>query len=218
MVHSTDARTRLVLVTPAAYDPVTFAARLADALAGGDVASLIITVPDARDPVSLQRAAETLVPIAEARGVAALIHNDTRTASRTNADGLHIDTGQEDVRAAVEAARGRRIVGAGNVPTRHDAMEIAEAEPDYIFFGRLTDSDTAGIFPKVRELAEWWSSVAVIPAIVMGGRSLDSVEEAAAAGIEFVALSAAIWDDPRGPGAAVTDVATRLARHPEAVS
>jgi len=218
MVHTSDARSRLVLVTPAAYEAAAFAPRLADALAGGDVASLIITAPDARDITSLQRAAEKLVPIAEARGVAALVHNDTRTASRTNADGLHIDTGQEDVRAAVEAARGRKIVGAGNVHSRHDAIEIAETEPDYIFFGRLADGNDAGIYPKVKDLAEWWSSVAVVPAIVMGGRSLDSVEEAAAAGIEFVALAGAVWDDPRGPAAAVNDAVTRLARKLEAVS
>jgi thiamine-phosphate pyrophosphorylase len=97
-------------------------------------------------------------------------------------------------------------------------MELAEAEPDYLFFGRLTGDTADGIFPKARELAAWWSEVAVVPAIVMGGRSLASVAEAAAGGIEFVALAKAVWDDPRGPGAAVAEAAERLATRAEPVA
>jgi thiamine-phosphate pyrophosphorylase len=211
MANPADIRCRLCLVTPPAYDAEAFAPQLANALAGGDVASLIITA-DGKDPHALQRAAEVLVPIAEARGVAALIHNDTRIAARTKADGVHIDTGGEDVAAALEAFRNKKIVGVGNAHSRHEALELAELEPDYLFFGRL-DGDTAdGIFPTALDLASWWSSVTIIPAIVMGGRKLASVDEAAANGIEFVALSSAVWDDPRGPSATVAEVAERLAK------
>lgn len=210
MANPADPRCRLCLVTPPAYDAAAFAPRLADALAGGDVASFIISA-SIDDPASLQRVAEKLVPIAEARGVAALIHNDTRVAARTNADGVHIDTGREDLAAAMESLRKKKIVGAGNVSSRHDAMELAEVEPDYLFFGRLDGDMADAIFPKALELAAWWSQVTVIPAIVMGGRALGSVDEAAREGIEFVALSAAVWTDPRGPAAAVAEVAERLA-------
>lgn len=211
MANLADVRTRLCLVTPPAYDPAAFAPRLADALAGGDVASLIITAGGG----DLQRAAEKLVPIAEARGVAALVHNDTRIAARTAADGVHIDTSHDDIAAALDSLRNRKIVGAGNIATRHDALEIAESEPDYLFFGRLDGDVDDAIFPKALDLAAWWSSVTVIPAIVIGGRALPSVDEAAASGIEFVALSAAVFNDPRGPAAAVAEVAERLASVPE---
>jgi thiamine-phosphate pyrophosphorylase len=210
MAKPADIRCRLCLVTPPTYEADGFAPRLADALAGGDVASLIITA-DTKDPTALQRAAEALVPIAEARGVASLIHNDTRIAARTKADGVHVDTGGEDLATALETFRNKKIVGAGNARSRHEALELAELEPDYVFFGRL-DGDTAdGIFPAALDLAAWWSSVTIVPAIVMGGRKLASVEEAAANGVEFVALSSAVWDDPRGPAAAVAEVAERLA-------
>ena len=210
MANPSDIRCRLCLVTPPAFDADSFAPRLADALAGVDVASLIITA-HGKDPTAMQRAAEALAPIAEARGVASLIHNDTRIAARTRADGVHIDTGGEDLAAALEAFRKKKIVGAGNARSRHEALELAELEPDYLFFGRL-DGDTAdGIFPAALDLAAWWSSVTIIPAIVMGGRKLASVDEAAANGIAFVALSSAIWNDARGPAAAVAEVAERLA-------
>lgn len=210
MASPAEFRCRLCLVTPPAYDAEQFAPRLADALAGADVASLIITA-SSNDISTLQRAASLLVPIAAARGVAAVIHNDTRIAARTGADGVHVDTGVADLAAALDTFRKKKIVGAGNIGSRHDAMELAEAEPDYLFFGRLDGDTDDAIFPKALDLAAWWSSVTVIPAIVMGGRALASVEEAARNEIEFVALSSAIWTDARGPSAAVAEVAERLA-------
>lgn len=211
MANAAETRCRLCLVTPPDYTVDSIASRVSDALSGGDVASLIVTAPRG-DATLFQAAAAAVVPVASARGVAALIHNDLRVAARTKADGVHIDTGATAIADAVAALRGRQIVGAGSVPTRHDALEIGEAEPDYLFFGRLDGDRAERIFPKALELAAWWSSVTIIPAVVMGGRSIASVEEAAAEGIGFVALSAAIWDDPRGPGAAVAEAAERLAR------
>lgn len=217
MANATDARCRLCLVTPPAYEVADFAPRLSAALAGGDVASLIITAPEPVDPNALQRAAERLVPIAQAREVAALIHNDTRVAARTKADGVHVDTGLAAVRDAVEASRHRQIVGAGGVQLRHEALEIGDAEPDYLFFGRLDGDGGEAIFPKALELAAWWASVTVIPAIVMGGRDIASVDAAAAHAIEFVALSRAVWAYRDGPEAAVTAVVDRLAAARERV-
>ena len=210
MANAAEFRCRLCLVTPPDYSSDAFAPRVADALAGGDVASLIITAPH-NDATALQAAAEALVPIALNRGVAALIHNDTRVAARTKADGVHIDTGAADVAAALESLRNRKIVGAGGIRSRHEALEIGNVEPDYLFFGRLDGDFTDGIFPRARELAAWWSQVTVIPAMVMGGRELASVEEAASDGIGFVALASAVWNDPRGPRAAVAEANDRLA-------
>jgi thiamine-phosphate pyrophosphorylase len=217
MANAAETHCRLCLVTPPDYDLVAFAPRLADALSGGDVASLILTAPRS-DPESLQRAAEALVPMAIERGVATQIHNDVRVAQRTKADGVHIDTGVTDLRAAIDALRGRGIVGAGGLGSRHEALEAGECEPDYVFFGRLDGDRDDAIHPKARDLAAWWSSVAVIPAMVMGGRSLASVDEAAANRVDFVALASAVWSHPQGPGAAVASANERLAMTREAAA
>ena len=202
-------RPRLCLVTPPGGDAATSARRLADALSSGNVASLIVRA-DPNDPTALRRTAEALVPIAQARGVAALIHNETRIAMATGADGVHVDSGQPDLTAAIGAFRPKKIVGAGGLSSRHDAMLAGEAGPDYLLFGRLDGDAGQRIVDRARDLAAWWSSVAVIPAIVMGGRSLASVTEAAEAGIAFVALSRAVWQDRRGPAEAVAEACERL--------
>jgi thiamine-phosphate pyrophosphorylase len=210
-------QTRLCLITPRLAAPELFAPRLEAALSGGDVACLIIR-GNGGDPDALQRIAAALVPIAQRHGTAALIHNDTRIAGRTKADGVHIDSGMEDLKEAIRTFRPRNIVGAGDVRTRHDALIAGEAEPDYVFFGRLDGDSGEGIFPKALDLAAWWSDLVEIPAMVMGGHSLDSVVEARDAGVDFVALSRAVWDAPAGPGAAVREVGRLLgaAREPVA--
>lgn len=209
-------RCRLCLVTPLQSDAAALAARVAAAIAGGDVASLIIAV-DPADPAVLQRTAEAVVPIAVARGVAAIIHNDTRIVGRMGADGVHVDGGAADLADAVAALRKKKIVGAGGIRSRHEAMLAGESDPDYLFFGRLDGDTGPEIFDKSLELATWWSSLFVIPAIVMGGNTVASVAAAAEAGIEFVALSRAVFDSA-DPGAAVAEANRLLSAMPELAS
>ncbi len=201
-------RCRLCLVAPHDIDPNDLAPLVDDALAGGDVASVIIAGEGDR----LQRLAEAIVPRAQARGAAALIQNDTRIAGRVHADGVHIDTGVADLATAAEKLRPKLIVGTGGLRSRHEAMVAGEANPDYLFFGRLDGDIEDDIFGKALDLAAWWSSVFIIPAVVMGGRTIASVETAAREGIDFVALSRAVFADPRGPAQAVEEANLRLAR------
>lgn len=197
---------RLCLVTPSGATPDKFAAALDDALAGGAVASLILTAASADGLAGL---AEAAVPIAQAHGVAALIHNDTGLALKTGADGVHIDDHRSDIPALINALHPDSIAGVGNLTTRHDAMTVGETEPDYVLFGRLDGDTAAAIFPNALELAQWWAAFFEIPAIVMGGTDLASVRQAQEAGIEFVALRRAVWEHGGGPGAAVA-AANRL--------
>lgn len=192
---------RLCLVTPPGVAPEKFGQVLDDALAGGDVASLII----AADSGELERLAKDLAPIAQAHDVAVLIHNDTQIAGHAKADGVHIDSSHADLAAAVSSLRPTKIVGAGNLRSRHDAMLAADIDPDYVFFGRLDGDTDTEIFPKALALAEWWAELFAIPAMVMGGSSLESVRDARDARIEFVALRRAVWDHPEGPRAAIAE-------------
>ncbi len=204
---------RLCLVTPRAIAPDVAAERLEAALAGGDVASLIVTA-EPTDPERLQTLASRLVPIAQASGTAVLIHNDTRIAGRVKADGVHVDNGPADLAEAIRSFRPQRIVGAGGIRSRHEALDVGEIGPDYVLFGRLDGDTWPDIFPQALDLAEWWSELVEIPAIVMGGNTVSSVVAARDAGIEFVALSRAVFDaeDPRQ---AVAEAIRLLAGTPE---
>lgn len=205
MANTETNTSRLCLVTPSGIAADAFIPVLEEALAGGDVASLIITT----NGDDLGRLAEALVPVAQARDVAALIHNDAAIAARTGADGVHIDDRGDDLVARVASLHPVRIAGIGNLMSRHEAMSAGDADPDYVFFGRLDGDTEAMIFDKAFALAEWWAALFRIPAIVMGGTDLASAKQAGNAGIEFVGLRRAVWEHSEGPGAAVA-TANRL--------
>jgi thiamine-phosphate pyrophosphorylase len=140
----------------------------------------------------------------EGRGTAIVIAGDTRIAGRVGADGVHVDSGRGDLAAAIERLNGRMIVGAGGARSRHDALELGELRPDYLFFGRFGyDTDPA---PHRRNLAlgEWWAALIEVPAIVLGGSDPASAAAVAATGAEFVALSSAVF--------AADDAAAAVAR------
>ena len=193
--------TRLCIVTPAQL-PTDFADQLEAALTEGDVASLIV---DSSDSAFVANAAR----IAVDSSVAAI---GVDLAATDHLDGVHIESGADDVRAARSALGTEKIVGAGGVSSRHDAMSVGELLPDYVFFGRVDGDTRPTIHPKALELADWWAQLFEIPAIVMGGSDIASVADAAAAGIEFVALRAAVWNHPQGPAAAVAAANELLTR------
>lgn len=201
---------RLYLVTPRDVDLATFPAALAAALAAGDVASLLVDV-DAPSDMIRQRIAEILTPIAQERGVAVLIRNDTRATGRAKADGIHVDTGPADLAAALESHHPARIVGVGGLATRHQAMEAGETEVDYVFFGDLDLPETARPQTRALELAEWWVPLFQPPAVILAGSDLAEIDLAVETGAEFVALRDAVWGHADGPAAAVAAADRRLA-------
>jgi thiamine-phosphate pyrophosphorylase len=201
--------TRIYLVTPRDIDLATFPGQLEEALAGGDVASLLIA-PENVSEMALQRIAEVLTPIGQAAGTAVIVRDDTRASGRAKADGIHIETGVPDLEDAVESFHPGRIVGAGNIKTRHDAMEAAEIGADYIFFGNLGRPEEPDTNPKSLDFADWWVPLFEPPCVVMAGSTLASIDEVAETGADFVAVRDAIWLDPRGARVAIAEVERRL--------
>lgn len=201
---SPEDRCRLVLIVPQAEDAGLQTKALEDALRGGDVASVIIP-QYALDDDSFQKRAEVLVPIVQAAGAAALVAGDSRVAGRVKADGLHVIGGLEPLAEAVEKFTPKMIVGGGNADDRHKALEQGEANPDYIFFGKLEGDIKPEPHPKNVALGEWWASMIEIPSIVMGGSDVASVVAVAESGVEFVALRQAVFAHAGGAAQAVAE-------------
>jgi len=200
-MSTSEDRCRLVLIAPEVGDPDEAARIMADALKGGDVASVIIP-QYGLDDTDFQKLAEKLVPIVQQAGAAALIAGDSRTAGRAKADGLHIAGGTEQLGEAIEKFTPKLIVGGGNAQERHSALEIGELQPDYIFFGKLDGDFKPEAHPKNLALGEWWASMIEIPCIVMGGTDPASVLDIAETGAEFAALRLAVFAEP-GRAAAI---------------
>lgn len=200
-----DDRCRLVLILNDNIDAEAQKTALEEALRGGDVASVI--VPQYEQPEgAFQKFAETLVPVIQAAGAAALIAGDSRIAGRAKADGLHINGPVADVAEAVEKFTPKLIVGGGNADDRHKALEIGEPGPDYIFFGKFDGDIKPEAHPKNLALGEWWASMISIPCMVMGGTDTASAVAVAETGAEFVAMGRAVFEHSAGPAQAVAEI------------
>lgn len=191
-------RCRIVLIAPegTAAEPVLAA------IAGGDVASLILPQYD-MDEASFQALAEKIAPAAQAAGVAVIIAGDTRIAGRVQADGLHVEVNRAALEETIESFQAKMMVGCGGAKTRDDALELGETRPDYIFFGRFGYDNKPEPHARNLSLGEWWAEMIEIPCIVMAGSDIASVEAVAATGCEFVALSSAVFAESVDPREAV---------------
>ncbi|WP_334176640.1 thiamine phosphate synthase [Pseudoxanthobacter sp.] len=202
-------RPRLFLIAgPEAGEGEAAEKALAEALAGGDVAAVLLLPGDA-DEAQFQRRAEGLVPVAQAAGAAAILAGDTRAVGRTRADGIHADVDSEDFAALLESLHPDRIVGAGGIRERHHAMQAAEQGADYVFFGLLDLVPEDEAHPKTIALAGWWADVFEVPCVALAGAAIASVTGVALTGADFVAVRQAVWSHPDGPRAAVAE-ANRL--------
>lgn len=189
-----DDRCRLVLVASAlAFSQTKNAADgLAGCLDAGDVASIIFDDAGCEESV-FQDAVEPLVDVAQSKGVAAIIANQSRVAGRVGADGLHLGQDPGELREAISRLPPAMMVGAGNVKTRHNALVLGEMQPDYVMFGKAGGDTRPDPNPKNLDLGAWWSSMIEIPCIVLGGNSPESVKAVAETGAEFVALGEAVF-------------------------
>jgi thiamine-phosphate pyrophosphorylase len=195
--------TRTMLIVPSTADERLIAA-LPEMFAAGDVASMILW-SETPDPKALASLAERLLRVAGDADVATLLRGDGQMVARLGFDGQHVDGPLADLVDAIERLKPERIVGAGGVKSRHDAMEAGEAGADYVFFGDPAPGTSTGNVPEqLIERAEWWQPLFEIPCVVFAPR-LDLVGPLAIAGADFVALGADVLADPRGPVVAVAE-------------
>jgi thiamine-phosphate pyrophosphorylase len=194
---------QLYLVTPPAFEPAAFASVLERALEAGPVASLQIRLKPASDD-EIRRAVETLLPIAQGRGVAVILNDRPDLARELGCDGVHV--GAEDA----SYAEARRIVGRDAIvgvtckASRHLAMEAAEAGADYVAFGAFfptsTKTDTT---PADIEIVRWWAEMMETPCVAIGGITPDNAAPLVEAGADFLAVAGGVWDWPQGPADAI---------------
>ncbi len=194
---------RLYLITPPAFAPRAFAAVLEDALAGGDVACVQLRLKDVPDDAVLE-AGRALMPLVQAAGAAFIVNDRPDLAKALGADGVHV--GQDDT-AYAEA---RRIVGKDAIvgvtchDSRHLAMEAAEAGADYVAFGAMFPTSTKEAKTRAApELIRWWSELFETPCVAIGGITVENAAGPIAAGADFLAVSAGVWNHADGPRAAV---------------
>jgi thiamine-phosphate pyrophosphorylase len=183
----------LYLVTPllSAADAGAFAKIFAEALKAAPIAcALVRLAPDAL--TNAEAVAAPFLRAATAAGCAVLIENDVRLAARLGADGVHVAGAGADLEAAIKRVKPDRIVGAGSLRTRDEAMTAAEMGADYVMFGEPYEGTRTMSMASLTERVAWWAEIFETPCVACAD-TISAAGELADAGADFVALGEAIW-------------------------
>jgi len=202
-------RCRLILVASAKSVSV---GDIKSAVSGGDVASVILYSDGEAEHV-FERFCKESVPLIQEADIAALVADDTQAFGKSGADGFFAEREKPQLNDLLARFSPQNIVGCGGFKNRHGALQVGELKPDFLFFGKLSGDIRAEPHPKNLALAQWWSELVQIPAVVMGGNDLETVIECAGTKSEFIALGKAVFENFDGPQEAVKNVNILLDKH-----
>lgn len=187
-----------------------FPDRLREALDGGPVAAFQFRVKDV-DQHEAARLAEPLQRVCADRDVAFIVNDSMALARRLGADGVHLGQGDGDPREARALLGPSMQIGVTCHDSRHLAMEAGEAGADYVAFGSFFPTATKEVRHRPDpSILSWWSALFELPCVAIGGIAPANAPALVEAGADFLAVCAAVWRDPAGPGAAVRQFADLL--------
>jgi thiamine-phosphate pyrophosphorylase len=194
----------LYLVTPELGGDRSFKAEIIAALAVLKPAALLLRLPKADDRALINLVKELAAP-AQTLGCAVLISgagpSAAQIAVRGGADGVHAPSAAAIAGLRAEL-KGERMVGAGGLTSRHDAMDAGEAGADYVMFGE-PDAGGASLSPSALvERAAWWAEIFETPCAAYAGQP-DLIQPLAFTRAEFIALGPWCFADPALAGEAV---------------
>jgi thiamine-phosphate pyrophosphorylase len=202
---------RLYLVTPPVSDAQVFSGHLAAAMAAGDVAAVLLRLAQGGERTQINHA-KALAPIVQDKNAALLLGGHAELVARAGADGVHA-TGIAAFSDAIAQLKSERIVGAGGLATRHDAMTAAENGADYVMFGEPDADGARPSFEAIEERVIWWAEVFEAPCVACAA-SMDEVAPLVKAGADFIALGDWLWHNPQTIAATITRAAEQM-RVPE---
>ena len=184
---------QLYLVSPLDVSGA-FPDRLIRAIEAGPVAAFQFRVKGV-DEHAAAKLAEPLLEICAARDVAFIVNDSISLAKRLGADGVHLGQGDGDVADARQRLGKQAQIGVAAMDSRHLAMEAGEAGADYISFGAFFPSTTKATSHVANvDLLHWWSNLFELPVVAIGGITPENCVPLVAAGADFLAVSAAVWN------------------------
>jgi thiamine-phosphate pyrophosphorylase len=195
---------RLYLITPPQIvDLAAFGHLLAQTLDAGDVAALQIRLKDTSDEI-ISAAVDVLAHIARSRGVAVILNDRPDLAAKLGCDGVHVGQSDMPLKEARALMGKTAMIGVTCHDSRHLGMEAAEGGADYVAFGAFFPTTTKDAPTRADpEILSIWQEMMEIPCVAIGGITAENAQGLAAAGADFLAVSAGVWAYPEGPAAAV---------------
>ncbi|RBP18234.1 thiamine-phosphate pyrophosphorylase [Roseiarcus fermentans] len=186
-------RCSLTLITPplSPESAPAFAGIFAEAVAAAPVASARVRFAPGADG-DARAIVAPLLKAAAAADCALILDGDPRRVARLGADGAHVEGVDEALDAALDSLKPERIVGAGGLRMRDDAMTAGEKGADYVMFGEPRGETPSMALELLLERVGWWAEIFETPCVAYA-ESIDAARRLAAAGADFVAADDIVW-------------------------
>ena len=168
---------------------------------------MLLRLKDAAERDLINRI-KVLAPAVQGKDVALLLDGHAELAARAGADGAHL-TGHRGVRGGGRRpqARAHRRMWRREQPRRRHVA--GEQGADYVMFGQVAAEQQRASLEAIVERLQWWSELFTVPCVGFAANPQE-IRPLLAAGAEFIAVGDFIWNDPRGPAAALAEISSLI--------
>ena len=195
--------TKLYIISPANININEYASSLEEVLETGLVACFQLRLKNLNDQ-ELINISKVLKPICNKFDVPFILNDRLDLANKVGADGVHLGEDDSSILDARKLLGPKAIIGASCYNSKHLAMQAAEQGANYIAFGAFFETKTKKTKTKaVMSLIEDWVLISDIPCVAIGGIDSKNCHELIKAGVDFIAVVGAIWNNIDSPRKAI---------------
>ena len=195
--------TKLYIISPANININEFALSLEDVLKTGLVACFQLRLKNIKDQ-ELINISKVLKPICNKFDVPYILNDRLDLVNKIGADGVHLGEDDSSILDARKLLGPKAIIGASCYNSKHLAMKAAEQGANYVAFGAFFETKTKKAKTKaVMSLIEDWVLISDIPCVAIGGIDSKNCHELIKAGVDFIAVVGAIWNNIDSPRKAI---------------
>ena len=195
--------TKLYIISPANININEFASSLEEVLKTGLVACFQLRLKNLNDQ-ELINISKVLKPICNKFDVPFILNDRLDLANKIGADGVHLGEDDSSILDARKLLGPKAIIGASCYNSKHLAMKAAEQGANYVAFGAFFETKTKKAKTKaVMSLIEDWVLISDIPCVAIGGIDSKNCHELIKAGVDFIAVVGAIWNNIDSPRKAI---------------
>ena len=195
--------TKLYIISPANININEFPSSLEEVLKTGLVACFQLRLKNLNDQ-ELINISKVLKPICNKFDVPFILNDRLDLANKIGADGVHLGEDDSSILDARKLLGPKAIIGASCYNSKHLAMKAAEQGANYVAFGAFFETKTKKAKTKaVMGLIEDWVLISNIPCVAIGGIDSKNCHELIKAGVDFIAVVGAIWNNIDSPRKAI---------------
>lgn len=185
----------LYAVTPEMTDTAALLHRVEAALRGG--ASVVQYRNKSADRSLHLRQAESVARACRRAGVCFIVNDSVALAVETDADGVHLGSGDVDIETARKVLGPAKLIGVSCYNQLSRAREAEAGGADYVAFGSFFASGTKpGAQRADIELLASARRALAVPIVAIGGIAPDNAPALIAAGADALAVVRALFDSP----------------------